>query len=101
MNGISEKVRKKLFCLILKERSICASPGVTEEDHTSPLVSRRSGRNLEKFPQQVGRVTLGLLFFIRFPSFRNSSYRWEAVLVNHAICKIINWLFGLRQTARL
>jgi len=30
---------------------------------------------------QVGRVTLGLLFCINFPSFRNSSCRWEAVFV--------------------
>jgi hypothetical protein len=42
------------------ELTICASPGVTEEDHTSPLVSRCSGCNLEKIPQyKSGESHLG------------------------------------------
>jgi hypothetical protein len=98
---IGKGSKEAVVPFFLKERSICVSPGVTEEDHTNPPVSRLCGCNLEKFSQQIGRVTLGLLFSIRFPSFINSSCRWEAVLVNHVICKIIIWLIGLRQTARL
>jgi len=48
---IGKGSKEAAVCFFFEEHSICASPGVTEVDHTSPLVSRRSGCNLEKFPQ--------------------------------------------------
>jgi len=105
MNGISEKVRKKLLCLFF----ICKGTYylcITWSDWRRPhKPSRKSMLRLQLgdvSPVQVRRVTLGLQFCIRFPSFRNSSCRWEAVLVNHAIYKIINWLlvWGRQHTCR-